>query len=732
VCAAGGAAPALAQDSISRNANGGSGLPGDALGVYTSGVNQRANFVLDLATIQTSWGTPLGVGPLIKSPKVNANRFTAVNGPSTISATVIPSATPLSTTFTRWTAAGGGLNATESDLALTQSVTIPAGVTSFGAAMLDFDEQVTGNTVVFTNVLSGAVASFDPANPARLYVTRVLGAVNGPSGSGDRSQFGLGAIDASGNLTFRADSFGASGVTLLSGDNYFRVCLPVRTTNANTIDNNGGTNATATESILRNSQTTLAVPSAIPSELAGRSVLLGADFVGQLLRESSVNTTTPTTAHRPGATDHRSSVAYSAQELFPSFPAGAGAMLTRSPAGGGKTDSISVFALDANGLPSSARTLTIPASITDPCDSFAWPIAGGDFRQYDSQQVFRGPSSPVAIGRTLAGLGLAGATLYNGSQPGSNSPFNAIVVARFDPASPSIPATWSTVAWVDTGAGDGKDILGDFGADGAPGTLDAGEGDGLIDATDAPIGRLASLSEGASGLVGPSLSAPAFDAAGNVYFTASVALKRRQGVIVIDEFKTALLRGVLDPATFCYRLELVLATGQTIPGQNSLRNYRVSYIGVADGDSVASAALWSGSVASQAWNAINSGSLPQSSPQHLGGLALSARIVYDADQDADFDDPTAPGASTASADEAYNALLYVANVTQPPPSCDSIDFNGDGIFPDNQDVIDFLEVFGGGPCPTGTCGDIDFNNDGVFPDNADIVTFIEVFGGASC
>jgi hypothetical protein len=69
-------------------------------------------------------------------------------------------------------------------------------------------------------------------------------------------------------------------------------------------------------------------------------------------------------------------------------------------------------------------------------------------------------------------------------------------------------------------------------------------------------------------------------------------------------------------------------------------------------------------------------------------------------------------------------------------ACDTIDFNRDLIFPDNQDVIDFINVFGGGDCPgngpTGDCNDLDFNNDGIFPDNADVVRFLEVFGGAEC
>ncbi|HYF14253.1 MAG TPA: dockerin type I domain-containing protein [Phycisphaerales bacterium] len=64
--------------------------------------------------------------------------------------------------------------------------------------------------------------------------------------------------------------------------------------------------------------------------------------------------------------------------------------------------------------------------------------------------------------------------------------------------------------------------------------------------------------------------------------------------------------------------------------------------------------------------------------------------------------------------------------------CDSIDFNGDGLFPDNQDLEDFFNVFGGGPCSTGTCNDIDFNNDGLFPDNEDLEALIRVFGGGDC
>jgi hypothetical protein len=65
-------------------------------------------------------------------------------------------------------------------------------------------------------------------------------------------------------------------------------------------------------------------------------------------------------------------------------------------------------------------------------------------------------------------------------------------------------------------------------------------------------------------------------------------------------------------------------------------------------------------------------------------------------------------------------------------TCDSIDFNGDGLFPDDNDVIDFLAVFAGGTCSTGLCGDIDFNNDELFPDDNDVLAFLRVLAGGDC
>jgi uncharacterized membrane protein len=67
------------------------------------------------------------------------------------------------------------------------------------------------------------------------------------------------------------------------------------------------------------------------------------------------------------------------------------------------------------------------------------------------------------------------------------------------------------------------------------------------------------------------------------------------------------------------------------------------------------------------------------------------------------------------------------------PRCDTIDFNRNGVFPEDQDVIDFFSVFSGGACSTGAaCGDIDFNNNAMFPEDQDVVDFFDALAGGAC
>jgi hypothetical protein len=53
---------------------------------------------------------------------------------------------------------------------------------------------------------------------------------------------------------------------------------------------------------------------------------------------------------------------------------------------------------------------------------------------------------------------------------------------------------------------------------------------------------------------------------------------------------------------------------------------------------------------------------------------------------------------TSGCGQAVSAAATVTVNTDCPPACDTIDFNGNGVFPEEQDVIDFFTVLSGGDC----------------------------------
>jgi hypothetical protein len=99
-------------------------------------------------------------------------------------------------------------------------------------------------------------------------------------------------------------------------------------------------------------------------------------------------------------------------------------------------------------------------------------------------------------------------------------------------------------------------------------------------------------------------------------------------------------------------------------------------------------------------------------------------------------------ASNAQASEARvmvravnNHFFNVSGAFAIVPPCGSIDFNRDGLFPDDQDLVDLLSVLAGGPCSTQAqtgCDMIDFNRDGLFPDDQDVIAFLAVLAGGAC
>jgi hypothetical protein len=127
--------------------------------------------------------------------------------------------------------------------------------------------------------------------------------------------------------------------------------------------------------------------------------------------------------------------------------------------------------------------------------------------------------------------------------------------------------------------------------------------------------------------------------------------------------------------------------------------------------------------------------------RNTSNATLGATTIADGLTTNSFLDTTAvPGTTyyyfvlTAQTGSAALRLLNATGEqgTRQAVNCGSIDFNGDGLFPDDADLVDFLSVLAGGPCSTGTCGSIDFNGDSLFPDDEDLVTFLRVLAGGPC
>jgi hypothetical protein len=287
--------------------------------------------------------------------------------------------------------------------------------------------------------------------------------------------------------------------------------------------------------------------------------------------------------------------------------------------------------------------------------------------------------------------------------------------------------TWTIAAHTGNAAGAAgglaKAIYGDNGADGIPGTADTGEGDGIVDA--APIGLLCLAGEATPGVTtGPSLSAPAMDSSGNIYFMSGVQLRdaSTQG----HRNTLALLKANYNRTDNTYRLELIAELNTVLPGLNSGRNYQVQFFSVSDADSIDSGTIWSSSTVPQPLAGIDPAALPYGSPLSLGALVFRARIVYDANTNGQYVDPTLPGGT--GTDEVYNVamLLLPARPVADIGSQGGVT-PGDGLY-DNNDFIVYIDAFFAGNSAVADLG----GQGGVavpdgLLDNNDFIVFIDAF-----
>lgn len=154
---------------------------------------------------------------------------------------------------------------------------------------------------------------------------------------------------------------------------------------------------------------------------------------------------------------------------------------------------------------------------------------------------------------------------------------------------------------------------------------------------------------------GPSFSAPMIDSAGNVWFLSAIELTGTPTRLTVG-----LIRAVWDATRGGYELELVFASGDVVSGANSGRNYQISFLPVADSNSVSSGTAWSHNISEQGHNGQVHPTVPTRSSLNLGGITISAVVTYDYDNDGDYESClTTPG----SDDQEYSVMLYSVRST---------------------------------------------------------------------
>ena len=566
-------APALGQDSVASTPGGNDALP------PWEPIAQRVRYVIDLVDANTSWGGQIAVGPVIKASRsLDPNFRTQVLGAGAVSADSRGGATFAPTSYLLWTSAGAGINF---------SANSPPGQTSVASFDERFALAINGLSDDPTEIV-GATIGRDTDNLSRLYVERVMALSSRSSPAlADTATVSLGGVDAAGGVHIRADRF--NGGTIL-GQNILRVDLDDRSGSVNALAPMGAANIAldgdATSFLINAGGPTAAAPAGMlqsaPSE-ARHSLAL--DFAEMFISGTDGGSALATASHVVAALEPRGNPTYSITTVLGGDGGTVGLLARSTPADG--ADTLAAFGLelqnDLSGpriAPGSRRSAALPSPITGP-GGFVANASPGDarFTQYLNQTLFRGGSGHVGVGRNGAGELILAATATD------DSVGEFIAVARFT----GQDASWSIAARV------GQSVL-----DGPGGnTIGA-----LID--DAPT----------------SMSAPAVDLLGNVYFTARWLPSGGPGV---GAARTGLFRAVNGGASG-YQLERLLTTGEGFIGANSASFYMIAGLALADGDSVASGATHGGAILQRQVRGRETTS--PASVFAFGGIVVNATIDY--------------------------------------------------------------------------------------------------------
>ncbi|MGH7132449.1 MAG: GC-type dockerin domain-anchored protein [Phycisphaerales bacterium] len=725
------AAPALGQDSVS-NANG---LPGDALNAYTTGAsgNQVKNYVVDLTERTSSWGSRYVIGPVAKASLSSQSTYFNHLIASQAASARFSTGSLLRPSYSAWISAGQGIgpaNSTPTDngsgLYGTQTST---GITAqkFSTAMLEFaggPNGTFGDGDDENNVIVSMVG-FWPKVPSRLYVSRIVAATNkatGAPGLIGNSTLGIGGVDEAGTVMISADGFGMVGDDVITNKKLFRVNSASRNVAVNNMLANSGPSDTAAARTMNSGTTSQTTPTLVPASIAGRPVLIGADLANNYLSEQAVNIITSNTSFVPAGASARGPLSFSptvfSRLISGGSDAGTGAVLARSAAAT-KTRGVAVFAINTNGSVDSTQLYELPQNageILDPVDGFDPAAAFGslgnqEFTNYQSQVVFRGGNGPVAA-VVLPGGDLLVSAVVAASGSGAATPAsqdNYLAVLKVSAADGS--QAWTIAAHTGNSAGYAGGI--------SKAVLGRDSNGDLV-----TIGRLAHSTEvHASSSTGPSISCPAMDRAGTLYFIADLMLTG--GANPVPD--TALLRANRNSATGGYELERLIGIGDVVAGRNSQLSYQVQFLSVADADSVDSGSVFSGCIVQDTLTGVNAGQVPYGSPLALGALVIRAKVVYDMDQNGLYVDPSLPG-SGGGADQSYNVQM----VLMPQRMRADIAQLGGVLGPDGlvtvDDIVAFLSAFFSGDIVTADMASL---GGVVHPDGQltvdDIVSFLSAF-----
>ncbi len=626
----------LAQDSVSKQ----QGFPGDAVSVYDA-TEQVNNYVVDLTPIRGSWGTDFGIAPLIKSELDSSTTqafYSDLISAQAMSSTTLRGVPFLRNRYRVWKGQGLGVNGNSA----TNDPGTPVSTVNrignqFAVAFATFGGN--GNHIV------GGVVNYDPAIPKRLFVSRVVAAVNGVNGTCNLAQVGMGGVDASGNVHFRADDFGTAvgcGLTPVSGNNLYRVNMSTRNSSIlNVLDGAGAFDDPAAHKvILANSPTVHNPPNQIPTDVAGRPVVITGNFNTNYVYESTAcNLATVSTHLAFGASDQRGNVAYTRNNFnFLNNSGGTAAFFAKTGGGGGPTDSINVWGLDVNGNITGNRLYSLPPSnvIKDNRTGFDPSLVGAgqnEFMLYASQVAFRGGNGSTAVGSAQNRVMLAAGVVGFPTVASTDNPLNYIAVIR----SNGVSDDWGIAAYsFDSATGRGKPIL-----------------DGKAGRT---VGWLTLLSNVTGGTpLGPSIGPPMIDSVGNIWFLGAIEL-------LSGSFATGLVRGIYDPGAHAWDLELIFTAGRVFRGQNSDTDYQIRFLSIADSNSVTSSTAFSGNMNQSTVTGYFPGGLDHASPKTFGGLVINAEIVYDVNGDGNFVKVTGGGGDPSSLDQEYQVMLYLGSL----------------------------------------------------------------------